>query len=488
MKIHFIFLTLLFLVAYNVQAITINEFMPDPDDGCGDCSEWIEITSYVNSFLENITVDTGEYPITLNGSIQANEFIIITKNSSAFSEIWNSEVTIFENKKMSIRNKGDNITIYNGSEILQKVEYKSSENNRSYGLCDSIFVPQNTSTPGFPNICDSKDTNETKENQTTTNNTCDLYVWIKCNETFGMGSNKYYPMVEDLEGGDFEPEVEYWIKDLFGNIVRSRFRTNNTNTAKSWTPPEITGTEAYVIHVVITNEVCNDTNLSNNAAEKLIIVKGDKPYSERECSCEPEIIEVEKSCSCKSIPEKEVSEKKEFEILSCPSEIEKDDEIEIKISMKNPSHDRKNYTVYSYVYEGNKPLSLGFDGNEWVNTWNANKQNVSISRNSSFTLTLINRIANDTEPGQYKLRVRIWLDDKKHDITRDILIKEPEELEPVNQTTEKENKTKYNESEGNESESKINIPTAQIVSKSEGNWFSTFIESIINFFKNLFNL
>ncbi len=101
---------------------------------------------------------------------------------------------------------------------------------------------------------------------------------------------------------------------------------------------------------------------------------------------------------------------------------------------------------------------------------------------------MINRIANDTEPGQYKLRVRIWLDDKKHDITRDILIKEPEELEPVNQTTEKENKTKYNESEGNESESKINIPTAQIVSKSEGNWFSTFIESIINFFKNLFNL
>jgi hypothetical protein len=306
-----------------------------------------------------------------------------------------------------------------------------------------------------------------------------------------MGSNKYYPMVEDLEGGDFEPEVEYWIEDLFGNIARSKFRTNNTNVAKSWTPPEITGTEAYVIHSMITNEVCNDTNLSNNVAEKLIIVKGEKPYSESECSCEPEIIEKEKSCSCgpcpKCVSEGQESEEEpeDFEMVSCPEEIEKDGEIEIKINMKNPYAEQKNYTLYSYVYEGNKPLSLGFDGNGWANTWNANKQNVTIPGKSSMELTLINRIAEDTNTGKYKLRVRVWLDGKKHDITRDIIIKEP--AKQVNQTAEDENKSELNETGGFETEHEINIPTGRISSKEE-NWFSTIIESVINFFKNLFNL
>lgn len=488
MKFHLVLIVLL-LTACNVQAIVINEIMPDPDDGCWDCSEWIEITSYVNVSLENITVDTGENPITLNGSIEAGKFIIITKNSTAFSEIWDTNVTVFGNSGMSLRNTGDNITIYNNSVVLQNVEYLTSKSNESYGLCNQSFVPQNISTPGSPNVCISEDMNETDGNQT--NNTCDLRMWIKCDDIFAAGSsNKYYPMVEDLEGGDFEPELEYWIEDLFGNIARSKFRTNNTNVAKFWTPPEITGTEAYVIHAAITNEVCNDTNLSNNAAERLIVVKGEEPSSESECSCETKIIEIEKPCSCGYAPKKNVSEKEEyFKIISCPEEISKDSEIEIKINLENPSLDKKNYTVYSYIYEGKKPLSLGFNGENWLNTWDANKQNVSIPGNSSLNHTLKNRIANDTEPGKYKLRVRIWLDGKKHDLTNDIIIKEPAKPvnQTINQTVEKENKTEYNETESDEPESEIHTPTGRVISKEE-NWFSILIESVINFFKNLFSL
>ncbi|MEE9322932.1 MAG: lamin tail domain-containing protein, partial [Candidatus Aenigmarchaeota archaeon] len=438
MKIYLVLIMSFFVIVQNAQAIIINEIMPNPDDGCYDCSEWIEITTNESASLDNITADTGENPIMLNGSIAAGEFIIITKNLSAFSGIWNPEnITIFENTGMSLKNAGDNITLYNDSDVLHAVEYLSSANNKSYGMCNQSIVTQNISTPGTLNVCTSDESNGTNDTQIT----CDLYLWIKCNDTFTMGNNKYYPMVEDLEGGDFEPEVEYWIEDLFGNIVRSKFRTNNTNVAKSWTPPEITGTEAYMIHAVITNEVCNDTNHSNNNAEKLIVVKGEEPYSDSECSCENQETQI---CSYDPCPpcnsEEETEEEADFEILSCPDEIEKDDEIEIKVNMKNPSPNMKNYTLYSYVYEGNKPVSLGLDKGEWINTWNANRQNVSIPGNSSVSLTLKNRIAEDTEPGEYKMRVRIWLDDKKHDMTRDIQIKEPKEpAKPANQTIQEEN-------------------------------------------------
>jgi hypothetical protein len=484
MKFYFVLTAFLLIITYNAEAIIINEIMPDPDDNCKDCSEWIEITSHENSSLENITLDTGEDLIALNGSIQANEFVIITKNSSMFSEIWVDQVNIFENSRMSLRNAGDNITLYNNSEILQRIEYTSSEVNISYGLCDSFFVPQNISTPGLPNTCDQGETNETN----TTNNTCDLYLWVRCDDIFVMSSNKYRLMVEDLEGGDHKPEIEYWIEDMFGNTVRNKRRTNNTNADKSWTPAEIAGTEAYIIYAMITHQACNDTNISNNLAERMIVVKGEEQTSNSDCSCETKIIEKEKSCSCGPCPkcdEKTKKEEVEFGINFYPKEVRKDEEIEIKIKIKNPSNYERKYTVYSYIYEEKKPLSLGFDGYKWLNTWDANKQNVSLDENSTLTLTLKNRIANDTEPGEYKIRVRIWLEGKKHDITEKILIKEiPRHM------GEDENRTEVEETEilDDKAELEARIPTGRAISERNDNWFSQLMNNVINFFKNLFNV
>lgn len=483
MKIYLMLITLLLIIAYNAEAVIINEIMPNPSDNY-DRSEWIEITTYVNSSLENITVDTGNGLINLNGSIQAGEFIIITKNATAFSLLWDPEVMIFENTRVKLNNDGDNITIYNNSEILDSIEYNESEENTSYGLCDSFFVPQNISTPSLPNICDSEETNETN----TTNNTCDLYLWIRCDDIFVTGRNKYRLMVEDIEGGNHKPEVEYWIEDMFGNTVRNKRRTNNTNADKSWTPDEITGTEAYIIYAMITNQVCNDTNISNNVAKRMIVVKGEKQNSD--CSCETKITEKEKSCSCGPCPkceseEETEEESEEFEINSYPKEVRKDEEIEIELKIKNPSTYERKYTVYSYMYEEKKPLSLGFDGDKWLNTWDANKQNFSLDGNSSIMLTLKNRIANDTEPGEYKLRVRIWAEGEKHDITEEILVKET-----PRQTVEDENKTEVEETEilDDEPEFEAKIPTGRVISERNDNWFSQLVNNVINFFKNLFNV
>ena len=36
------------IIAPGVNALVINEMMPDPDDTCKDCSEWLEIASDSN--------------------------------------------------------------------------------------------------------------------------------------------------------------------------------------------------------------------------------------------------------------------------------------------------------------------------------------------------------------------------------------------------------------------------------------------------------
>lgn len=493
MKIYLVLIVFLLIITYNAEAVIINEIMPNPID---EGNEWIEIYNpenvQINLSLWGIADNAETDEITCytieNCSFETNEtYILIIARNANISEIINESKTYFyvDDSKIGnyLNNGGDNISIYNSTELLDNVSYPSFEYNEGYSwvrMDNGSWSYCDSPTPGLPNICDQGETNETN----TTNNTCNLYLWIRCDDIFFMGSNKYRLMVEDLEGGNHKPEVEYWIEDMFGNVVRKKRRTNNTNSDKSWTPDEITGTEAYIIHAMITNQVCNDTNISNNVAERMVVVKGDEQSSNSDCSCETKIIEKEKSCSCGPCP-KCKEEGKEFEINSYPKEVRKDEEIEIEIKIENPSVHRRKYTVYSYIYEEKKPLSLGFDGDKWLNTWDANKQNVSLDGNSSVTFTLKNRIANDTEPGEYKLRVRIWVEGEKHDITEEISVKET-----PRQTVEDENKTEVEETEilDDEPEFKTKIPTGRVISERNDNWFSQLVNNVINFFKNLFNV
>ncbi len=492
MKFYSVFLLAFVLISASAQAFFINEIMPNPEN---ETNEWVEIYNPGDAELNlSLFVIGDEYSnksISFEGSTNATYFLVVGENAN-ISEITNESITYFRTEGKignGLRNGGESVYIYNSTVLLDNTSYPSFSSREGYSWCrmeNGTWIYCRRPTPGFPNNFANITENKTGDNQTnTTNNTCDLRIWIKCNNTFVMGSSKYYPMVEDLMGGVYEPEVEYWIEDMFGGIARSKVRTNNTNVAKSWTPPEINGTEAYVIRAEITREICNDTNLSNNHAEKLIIVKGEQPYSEKGCSCETRIIETEKPCSCSPCPKcvcenEETKKENEIEIISCPGEVVKNEEVEIKVRIENPSVYQRNYTVYSYVYDGKKPLSLGFDGNNWSNTWDANKQELNLPRKSSANLTLTNRIADDTRPGKYKLRIRIKFNDEKKDITKDIIIKEaPEESidevmheNEANETTERE---------------EIKLPTGRITSERK-NWFAGFIEDIVNFFKNLFRI
>ncbi len=107
---------------------------------------------------------------------------------------------------------------------------------------------------------------------------------IKCNLSLEINNTKeIYEYPEKiifrpiLSNKTFPYKIEYWFEDLFGNIVRKKITTLNTYR-KSWKPSLDEPDKVFLIKLNLSFIACNDTNLTDNSAEQLIIVK-DPTYS-----------------------------------------------------------------------------------------------------------------------------------------------------------------------------------------------------------------
>jgi len=65
--------------------------------------------------------------------------------------------------------------------------------------------------------------------------------------------------------------IEYWIEDAFGNLIKSKINTTNTDK-KQYTPNINERIAVYLVKNKL-YAMCNDLNLSNNEAERLIVVR-----------------------------------------------------------------------------------------------------------------------------------------------------------------------------------------------------------------------
>lgn len=486
MKSAFFTLMCVLLSFASAGALQINEFMPDPSD-FQDRSEWIEVTTNENASLENITLDTGNGPVSLNGSLESGEFIIITKNATAFLFSWNSTAEIFESSKVKLSNAGDNISLYNGSELIHNIEYTNPETDKSYGLCGGEFSEQNVSTPGSPNLCGSPQENQT--NGTNISENCDCALWIEADDVFHEDSNEYWLRVSGCGG----ISVEYWIEDLFGRMVKPRYITGSPESPRSWKPPETFGSEAYVIRANVTNITCNDTNASNNFAEKIVVVKGASADGPEEI-CEPEPCECHcPPCTCTPCtPEAKPADEKRrwIEMSFQPHEAAAGTEIKVELTIDNSEGPKHECEAYSYIYEGSRLLSLGFDGKDWVKEWSANKKTFNVLGDKSSIVSLLNRVDEGAAPGKYNIRSRTICDGQKQDITETIsIIAVGEDIPPENPLPEDETlEAEGDAAEEAADEREIRIPTGGASSGESGNMLGEFLKGIINFFKNILNL
>jgi hypothetical protein len=103
-------------------------------------------------------------------------------------------------------------------------------------------------------------------------------------------------------------------------------------------------------------------------------------------------------------------------------------EFEVMAHIGNNQSTARNFTVYSYVFDGGTLLSEGKVDEDWQGGWDANEIKLTLGANESEDIVLTNRVKSNADAGSYKLRVRIK--DVK-DLTRGIVVGEDEDAPAV---------------------------------------------------------
>lgn len=108
-----------------------------------------------------------------------------------------------------------------------------------------------------------------------------------------------------------------------------------------------------------------------------------------------------------------------YEMISYPDYLHVGQTFSVRVKIMNNDNSERNFSVYSYVYKDNEPVSLGLGDGAWSGAWDANKKAIRLAPNGSSVITLESMIENTTQLGKYRLNVRVR-SDKDHDFTREI--------------------------------------------------------------------
>ena len=100
---------------------------------------------------------------------------------------------------------------------------------------------------------------------------CDIGLEINpANQTIFYENGQAVKFTPEINDETFPFVIEYWIEDLFKNIVKEKFNTTNTHQ-KSWTA-DIEEEDRVLFIKAIAHPSCNDTNLTDNVAESMFLV------------------------------------------------------------------------------------------------------------------------------------------------------------------------------------------------------------------------
>ncbi len=165
---------------------------------------------------------------------------------------------------------------------------------------------------------------------------CDISINITTNETLIFEKTQSIKFKTELNDKTFPFIIEYWIEDLFGNLVKNRYNTTNTNQ-KSW-KTNIDEEDRILFIKANVYSSCNDTNLTNNFAEKMFFVTN---------------LETESTIST---TESDTNEESTIEIKKITPEKISFGEI-VKVETEFYKSSTNKYSVSAYVKQGNKIIS-----------------------------------------------------------------------------------------------------------------------------------
>ena len=195
---------------------------------------------------------------------------------------------------------------------------------------------------------------------------CNVSLQFKINQSLFYEHGQSIEFKPELNDKSFPFVIEYWIEDLFGEIVKPKLNTTNTNE-KSW-KTNIQEQDRVLLLKAVAYPSCTDLSPSDNTAEKMFIVT-----KQETAASSPETEEatvVESSVSIikifpESAPFGEILDA-EVEIYkgatnkySVSMWVEKDGKV---ISEKTKAHLKNKNTLYKLTL----PVQLDFNCNEKI--------------------------------------------------------------------------------------------------------------------------
>jgi len=348
MKKYALIILLLSFPICNAEVI-ITEIMYNPN-GPDTYSEYIEIYNSGNETvnLTNYTIcDSNFYPGYINKSdkkIYSNTSLNLTADSFAIITDGGSGTEVYDKFNVSpslslhtfsssicggLSNTEKTISL-NSKNITYSSELGANGDNNSLQLFNETWVSAKP-TPGSPCIIEETTENITNDSVEVPEEECDTGIRIYSERILDCEDNyKFYLSLYSNKENQYAT-VKYWIEDLFGSYIRKPRETNvesKENKSRSFTPPEIFGSVAYLIKAEIIDESC-DSDSENNEAEFLIGIRGLEEIEEEE---EPE-------------EEKKIT----IEILDFPNEVIQGDNLTIKVRLDNPTDKTEELYIYSYI-------------------------------------------------------------------------------------------------------------------------------------------
>ncbi len=257
--------------------------------GCNDSNHTNNIASKTINYICNIQDNDIFTEVCLNGDCKLNEGIMKYPYSKLFKITNNGYTPCMDTFDVDIEynitsptNNFDNGTISNSLTKSKKFgSYTFNEAGR-YTVCiKSIFNDTNLSN----NI-------QCKELEIidTSSIPCSVKLDMDVNELHTSGESVKYKV--DMDDKSFPYVIQYWIEDLFGNEIKTKKNSTNTNQ-RSFTKTINEEDRIYIIKSELAFLACNDSNLSDNYIEQFILINGTE-YTESSGGSAPCNIAIEK--------------------------------------------------------------------------------------------------------------------------------------------------------------------------------------------------
>ena len=226
-----------------------------------------DITNITNTTSNNINIKIIPYPYSS---------IFINQNYDHFFKL------IIENKdNCSLDDTiqvNYNITAYPNN-LIKISSFAKTLGCSSYSSTGEFTPPQAENYTICAKIINSSITQDNLEDNSLCYNfsvidnslsPCDLSLAMNTDENIIYQQEQSIKFQPELNNDSFPFIIEYWIEDLFGNILKNKLNTTNTNK-KSW-KTDIEEQDRVLFIKSNLYSQCNDTNISNNYAEKMFIV------------------------------------------------------------------------------------------------------------------------------------------------------------------------------------------------------------------------